>query len=141
MEVLALAERTLTQLGHARLTNLVFRHKRIRSDPSSLSPIAHLLEEATIVPWRLMPPGMVTMRSPILLACQASGERKRVTLCYPPDADSHAGQVSVLSPLGSSLLGQHVGATVDWTTSNGDNESAEILEVSFQPESSGVVAK
>ena len=141
MEVLALAERTLTQLDHARLTNLVYQHKRARPNPSSPWPIAHVLKEAKIVPWRLMPPGTVTMRSQVLLEYPASGERRRVTLSYPPDADPQAGRVSVLSPLGWSLLGQHVGATVDWTTSTGDTRSAEILELLFQPESSGVVAK
>ncbi len=141
MEVLTPAERTLTQLDHARLTNLVYRHKCVRSDSRSPLPIEHLLGAARVVPWRLVPPSAVTMHSQVLLANLASGEQSRMTLCYPSDTDAASDQVSVLSTLGWSMLGQQVGAIVNWTTSEGDKQSAEILEILFQPEASGVVAK
>jgi regulator of nucleoside diphosphate kinase len=58
-------------------------------------------------------------------------------LCYPADADASAGFVSVLSPVGWSLLGQRVGATVRWPIPSGGELSAKILGILFQPESSG----
>lgn len=141
MEVLALAERMLTQLDHARLTNLVYRHRRARPDSPSPWLDERRLNEAAVVPWRLIPPGTVTMHSRVLLEDQDSGEQSRITLCYPPDADPHSGHISVLSALGWSLLGQHMGATVDWTSSDGNNRSTAIVAVLFQPEASGVIAK
>lgn len=141
MEVLTPDERTLTQLDHARLTNLVYRHKRVRPHSPSPKQIERLLGGAKVVPWRLVPACAVTMHSQVLIEHQASGEQIQMTLCYPPDADAISGHVSVLSALGWSLLGQRVGAIVDWTTPEGDTQSAEILEILFQPESSGVVAK
>lgn len=141
MEVLASAERTLTQLDHARLTNLVFWHKRAQPDLSSPWLDERLLDEATVVPWRMVPPGTITMRSKLLLEHHGDGERCRVTLCYPRDADRQSGQVSVLSPMGWSLLGQQVGATVEWTAATGETRAADILEIVFQPEASGVIAK
>lgn len=141
MEVLTPDERTLTQLDHARLTNLAYRHKRVRSHSPSPKQIDRVLDGAKVVPWRLVPACAVTMHSQILLEGQASGEQIRMTLCYPPDADAASGHVSVLSELGWSLLGQRVGAIVRWITPEGGTRSAEILEILFQPESSGVVAK
>ena len=141
METLAPGERTLTQLDHARLTNLVFRHRRVRPDAASALPYKRLLDEAKVVPWRLVPPHAVTMYSQVRFKDLASGEQTLVMLCYPPDADDASGHISVLSPLGWSLLGQKVGAIVHWTTPTGDTQSAEILEILFQPESSGVVAR
>lgn len=141
MEVLALAERTLTQLDHARLTNLVFWHKRTQPGQASHWLDEQLLDEARVVPWRTVPRDTITMRSTLLLEHHSDGERCRVTLCYPRDAAPESGQVSVLSPMGWSLLGQQVGATVEWTSATGETRAADILEIVFQPEASGVIAK
>jgi regulator of nucleoside diphosphate kinase len=136
MEVLAL-ERTLTELDHVRLTNLVHRHTCGRPASSATLPIEHLLDAADVVSWRDVPPDVVTMHSRVLLKDLQSGSQNELTLCYPADADAGGGYVSVLSPVGWSLLGQRIGATVYWPTPSGGKLSAEILGISFQPESSG----
>lgn len=136
MEVLTL-ERTLTELDHVRLTNFVHRHKCGRPASSATLPIEDLLGAADVVPWEQIAPDVVTMHSRILLKDLQSGTQSELTLCYPADADASTGQVSVLSPVGWSLLGQRVGATVYWPTPSGAKLSAEILAVLFQPESSG----
>lgn len=135
MEVLTL-ERTLTELDHVRLTSLVHRHKCGRPASAAL-PIEDLLDAADVVPWREITPDTVTMHSRILLKDLQTGTQSELTLCYPADADAGAGHVSVLSPIGWSLLGQRVGATVYWPTPSGGKLSAEILDILFQPESSG----
>jgi regulator of nucleoside diphosphate kinase len=55
MEVLVL-ERTLTELDHVRLTNLIHRHKCGWSTFSSALPIEQVLDAADIVHWRQVPP-------------------------------------------------------------------------------------
>lgn len=135
MEVLAL-ERTLTELDHVRLTKLVHRDRR---DGSS-SPAPHIeddLDAAAIVPSRQVSPDVVTMYSQLLLLDLATGQRNKLTLCYPADAEPGAGFVSVLSPVGWSLLGRCVGSTACWRTPAGDEKAAEILALLFQPEASG----
>ena len=44
------------------------------------------------------------MYSQLLLADLEDGSRRTLTLCYPVDADSEHGFVSVLSPIGAGLL-------------------------------------
>ena len=48
-----------------------------------------------------------------------------------------AGFVSAPSPLGAGLLGLRAGDTARWRTPDGQEASAEIVEVLFQPEASG----
>jgi regulator of nucleoside diphosphate kinase len=58
-------------------------------------------------------------------------------VCYPEDARPSDGFVSVLSPAGSSLLGLRVGDLARWRTPTGDEGTAEVVAILFQPEASG----
>ncbi|MNU03599.1 Regulator of nucleoside diphosphate kinase [compost metagenome] len=60
-----------------------------------------------------------------------------VTLCYPADANLAQGQVSVMSPLGLSLIGSRTGQLVTWTAPNQTEHSARIEEILYQPEAAG----
>lgn len=136
MEALAL-ERTVTDLDHIRLKNLVRRDKPGRSLHSQAPLIEDVLDAFAIVPSRKVSPDIVTMNSQVLLFDRASGERNKLTLCYPEDAEPGAGFVSVLSPVGWSVLGLRVGCVARWSTPTGGERAAEVLAILFQPEASG----
>ncbi len=140
MEVLVL-ERTLTELDHVRLSNLVMRQKPSASTVAKTLPIENVLDAADVVPWSQIPANVVTMHSRILLKDLRNGQQDTLTLCYPADANPADGFVSVLSPAGGNLLGRKVGSTVAWTTPDGNSREVEILEILFQPESSGDFTK
>lgn len=89
------------------------------------------------MPSREVGPDVVTMYSQVLLQDSQTGQRNTLTLCYPTDAEPAVGFVSVLSPVGSALLGMRVGSIARWSTPAGDEKAAEILAILFQPESSG----
>ena len=130
-------ERTLTELDHVRLTNLIQRNTHGALPASLTQSVAELLDAADIVPSRQVSPDVVTMYSQILICDLATGERSTVTVTYPADAEPGAGFVSVLSPLGRSVLGLPVGATAHWVTPAGEEKRAEILALLFQPEAGG----
>jgi regulator of nucleoside diphosphate kinase len=132
MQTLVHTERTLTELDHARLA-------RLQRDAVHDAAVAldALLSGADLVDSREVSPDIVTMYSQVLLADPVSGRRSTLTLCYPSDAEPARGFVSVLSPVGASLLGQRVGAIARWRTPNGDACAAEIAALLFQPEASG----
>lgn len=125
-------ERILTELDHARLAGLLRR-----AEARSASALDELLDSADLVPSREVDPDVVTMYSQVLLADAASGERRRITVCYPADADPEAGFVSALSPVGAALLGRRVGSVAAWVTPDGRRHAGEIVAVLFQPEASG----
>jgi regulator of nucleoside diphosphate kinase len=122
-------ERLLTEIDFARLNNL--------SGTQFPPELVDTLDSLDLVPSREIPPDVVTMYSQVIVEDLASGKRQRLTLCYPADAEPHLGFISVLSPVGASLLGQRVGATARWRTPNGDECAAEIAALLFQPEASG----
>ena len=96
-----------------------------------------VLDNADLLLPREVPEGLVTMYSQVLLADQTGEPPRKVTLCYPADAEPSAGFVSVLSPLGVALLGARKGDTVTWGTPARQKVDARVVDILFQPEASG----
>ncbi len=136
MEVLSHDERTLTELDHVRLARLVRTAGHAPAQQAD-SAVDAVLDSADLVASRKVAPDIVTMYSQVELADLATGMRSRVTVCYPPDAEPASGFVSVLSPVGASLIGRRVGSIARWRTPNGDHGAAEVMALLFQPEASG----
>ena len=130
-------ERTLTELDHIRLVNLLQRQDAAARLPTGPGPIGELLDAAQVVPSRAVAPDVVTMNSQLLLRDPKTDARSQLTLCYPADAEPAQGFVSVLSPVGRALLGLRVGETARWTTPDGRSHAAEIVALLFRPEASG----
>lgn len=133
MEVIAPTERTLTQRDYVRLTRLLAQ---------SRSPADHamheVLEASELVASSAVPPTVVTMYTRVLLQdVRSDAPAYPLTLCYPEHAEPARGFISVLSPVGASLLGLRVGETARWRTPGGQGGAARILAVLFQPEASG----
>lgn len=124
-------ERTLTRIDYARLTRLASQ----QHDPDS--PVQLLLDNSEQVPSASVPATVITMYTQLLLRGEAEAEPQKVTLCYPADAEPAQGFISVLSPLGASLIGMREGDLAQWRTPLGEERSARIVEVLFQPEATG----
>lgn len=127
-------ERTLTELDHVRLERLLRDAGRL-PEPS---PISAVLDAAQLVPSQKVEPDVVTMGSQVLLADAATGKTFPLTLCYPSEANPSAGFVSVLSPIGASLIGLRIGDIARWRTPVGEGREAHVTALLFQPEASGL---
>ncbi|MDH6594236.1 regulator of nucleoside diphosphate kinase [Variovorax sp. TBS-050B] len=131
-------ERTLTQLDHARLRKLAAHALQSRG---AADPIAQALDEvldcSEVVPPQEAAPDLVTMNSRVELEDPASRTRSTVTLRYPHDAKPAEGEVSVMSPVGASLLGARVGQTVQWRGPGGSQGAARVVALPYQPEAAG----
>ena len=126
------AERTLTQIDYVRLTRLASL-----SEPGASEAIQALLENSELVASAAVPGTVITMYTQVLLHGDLGPQPYKVTLCYPDDAEPSQGFISVLSPLGASLLGLRVGDIARWRTPLGEERTARIVDVMFQPEASG----
>ena len=122
-------ERTLTELDFARLNKLGNGHWPVGL--VAIGPFPDLVAPAEIAP------DVVTMYSQVEIADLGSGHRHKLTLCYPCDAEPGIGFISVLSPVGASLLGLRIGSVARWQTPFGDDCAAEVVSMLFQPEASG----
>lgn len=130
---LATTERTLTDLDHIRLTQLARMAAQSGCDTEI---VQNILESARLVPSRAVPADIVTMCSQVLLAFP-DGRQAMLTLSYPEGAQPSDGFISVLSPAGTSLLGLRAGDSARWRTPSGQESTAEVLAIAFQPEASG----
>lgn len=118
----------LTKLDHGRLFKLNGGHPP--------EPLTDLLDSAELIDSAQVRPDVVTLYSQVLVT-QDDGEQRKLTLCYPDDAEPNAGFISVLSPVGLALLGRCVGAQVSWTMPSGKQRLLTIDALLFQPESTG----
>ena len=66
-----------------------------------------------------VPSDVVAMNSTVIFEEEATGTRREVRLCYPQEARSKAGCISVLAPIGSALLGLSVGQSIEWQVPSG----------------------
>ncbi|SFB67005.1 regulator of nucleoside diphosphate kinase [Polaromonas sp. OV174] len=124
--------RVLTELDHIRISNLLKQPGMAFADE-----LESVIDAAELISSYEVPSQLVTMNSQVRIADGKTGEERTLTLCYPQEADPNTGHVSVLSPVGTSLLGLSEGQLARWATPNGSEASAKILKVVFQPEESG----
>lgn len=127
-------ERLLTETDHRRLAQLVHAPGRGPAAARGNALIDAVLDAADLVAPQAVPPDLVTMNSQVELADLASGRRYRLTLSYPAEAEPALGRVSVLSPVGASLIGLRVGAIARWSTPGGEPGAAAVAALLFQPE-------
>jgi regulator of nucleoside diphosphate kinase len=79
---------------------------------------------------------VITMNSRVLLRDIQSGRQSELTLTYPKLAVHRDRLISVLSPVGLTLLGRKESEKVSWNTPAGIG-FFEIVKVTYQPEAAG----
>jgi regulator of nucleoside diphosphate kinase len=72
---------------------------------------------------------VVAMESPVRIKDLDTGETRTVAVVYPGEEDSERGKVSVMTPLGTALVGLPEGARMQWRTRDGRVKSVEVLEI------------
>jgi regulator of nucleoside diphosphate kinase len=122
-------ERTLTTLDFARLTKLLGSPV-----PSALTD---LLTDAEVLDSTEIPADIVTMYTQVEIEDIDTRLMRQLVLCYPDDAEPSAGFISVLSPVGTSLLGLKTGSVARWRSPSGEEAAAQVMALLFQPEASG----
>jgi regulator of nucleoside diphosphate kinase len=133
MHAVVHGERTLTDIDHARLSKLASRQRA--------ASLAEWLESVEVTSSRTISADRVTMYSRVDILYVRTHRRQVLTICYPADAAPAAGFVSVLSPVGSSLLGLRTGDVARWRTPHGEDGAAQVTGVQYQPEANGDYAR
>lgn len=142
---LALARRTaaraadicITRLDRDRLQKLIAMAGRRRDvDQQTLGSLASEIERAIILPSRQVAPDVITMNSRAQL--RVNDELAEVALVYPEHADAGGSpqKISVLSPVGTAILGFREGDVIDWPDRDGQLK-IQITKVLHQPEAAG----
>ena len=132
-------ERTLfiTELDRQKLQDLLEADKTSHDrDKEYLQALACELKRAQIVASGQVPANVVTLNSKVQLRDVESDTLMEVTLVLPEHADLDAGMISVLSPVGTAILGYAEGDTITWMVPAG-NKQFVIEKLLYQPEAAG----
>jgi regulator of nucleoside diphosphate kinase len=131
MQAILPVERMLTVSDHLRLQQLRARHP----DAVAAEALDELLSTSDLVAGPEVPVGLVTLGSRVLLQdTERAAAPYQLTLCDPLQARPEAGCISVLSPVGTALLGLRAGQVARWHAPLGREGAALVLSVLFQPE-------
>lgn len=102
---------TLGRADHTRLNALAMAG--LERVPDLADRLLEELERAKVVADEKLPEGVVRMGSSITYITNADKEQT-VTLVYPADADIEAGRISVMTPIGTALIGLKAGQSITW---------------------------
>src|SRR3954447_7197269 len=75
------------------------------------------------------PQHIVCMNSEVEFRDDTTRKVQRVTLVYPEEADISQRKVSVLTPVGTALIGLRNGHSIGWETPNGEVRRLTVLSV------------
>lgn len=126
----------ITDEDRRRLKAMIRALRNHRRCGAYLSALEQELRRATIVPWWEIPDDAVTMNSRVRVRDLDEDERMICSVVYPEQAGYEEDQISVLSPLGTAILGQRVGDVVRHAMSSSARD-LKIEKLFYQPEAAG----
>ncbi|WP_236884212.1 nucleoside diphosphate kinase regulator [Devosia sp. A16] len=89
------------------------------------------IERARVVPTPKLGVGIVRMGSTVTYRPD-NGTERTVQLVYPVDADIAQGRISVLTPVGTALIGLTVGQSITWEARDGSKHVLTVTAVEPQ---------
>ncbi|GHD24314.1 nucleoside diphosphate kinase regulator [Tianweitania populi] len=85
------------------------------------------LDRARIVPDNKLRDNIVRMGSH--LRYSTNGEGRDVTLVFPGEADIAEGRISILTPIGTALIGLSEGQSIEWVARDGRSHRLTVESV------------
>lgn len=119
-------EISISTSDHARLSMLA--DAIAVRDATLADDLAGELERARVVADDKIAQGVIRMGSRLRFKDEKGLERT-VSLVFPPEADIAQGKMSILTPVGTALIGLSPGQSILWTARNGQRHELTVLEV------------
>lgn len=116
----------ISDTDHGRLTGLA--RALLDRAPETAEELLSEMDRAVIKDAAAMPADVVRMGS-IVTVRGESGETQRIMLVYPGEADIAENRISVLTPMGTALIGAATGQAVCWSSRGGRELSVTVEAV------------
>ena len=124
----------ITNYDMKRLQELLSGTKDIiEKEEKVLHKLEGKLKRAEVVFWKEISHNVVTMNSQVRLREYSTKEELVLDVVFPDDMNPKRNHISVLTSLGTSLIGQSVGDNIKLNQSTGIRRF-NISEILFQPE-------
>lgn len=101
---------------------------RLRQYPWS-EALAEELERAIVVPTEQLPTDVVTMHARFAYEDLLTGALREIELVFPEETDPAQGKISVLTPVGSAMIGLRVGQEITWEFPDGSTHCLRVISV------------
>lgn len=126
----------VTRFDKTRLLRMLARVDAAAEERPELEDLEMELQRGTEVEPSEIAPDVVTMNSRVRVTDLDTDSTHLYTIVFPWDADYENGRISILSPLGTALLGYRAGDEVSWEMPRGTRR-LRIEELVYQPEAAG----
>jgi regulator of nucleoside diphosphate kinase len=120
-------EITLSTEDYVKLSALV--RAMMNRMPELADGLSEELERARIIEDEHFSAEAVRMGGEVDFRDDTTGKTRTVTLVYPAQADIVEGKVSVLTPIGTALIGLRAGQSISWNTRSGETRRLTVLRV------------
>jgi regulator of nucleoside diphosphate kinase len=124
----------ISTADHTRLRRIASAGMRIRRAPPSAHWLEAELNRAKVVSPANLPANVISMHSVFDFQDGITDQVRRATLVYPGEEDQGIGRISVLSPLGSALIGLAEGQSMPWRGATGEWWTLRVIRVIGHPE-------
>jgi regulator of nucleoside diphosphate kinase len=118
---------TLSADDYERLSALA--HAARKRMPDLADDLADEVGRAHVLAKGEHPQDIVCMNSEVVFRDDTTGRVQSVTVVYPEEADISQRKVSVLTPIGTALIGIRAGHSITWETLNGEVRQLTIISV------------
>lgn len=126
----------ITRFDKTRLMRLLRSLDAAQENRGDIEDLERELDRGVEVESTEVAPDVVTMNSTVRVTDLDTNTTHLYTIVFPADADFEKGRISILSPLGTALLGHHAGDVVEWEMPRGTRR-LRIEEMVYQPEAAG----
>jgi regulator of nucleoside diphosphate kinase len=127
----------ITEANLKRIEDIIrYAGESNEQQKDNIERLSEDLERATVVDSKDIPPDVVTINSTLKIRDLDSGEEMVFTLVSPSNADLSQGRISLLAPVGASVVGYRSGDIVEWPVPGG-LKRLKIEKVLYQPEAAG----
>jgi regulator of nucleoside diphosphate kinase len=117
----------LSAEDYERLSALA--HAASKRMPDLADELADEIGRARVLARGKHPQHIVCMNSEVEFRDDTTGKVQTVTLVYPEEADISQHKISVLTPVGTALIGLKNGHSITWETPNGEVRQLTVLSV------------
>jgi regulator of nucleoside diphosphate kinase len=119
---------TLTAADYERLS--VLARAAANTVPDVAAVLAEELDRAHVFTKVRDPRDIVCMGSEVEFWDEATCKVQTVMLVYPEEANISQGKISVLTPIGTALIGLRAGHSMTWETRDGELRRLTVLNAS-----------
>ena len=120
----------ITKSDKYKLLEIISKYEEV-TNKQNIKDLEAEINRADVTSPEQLPSDVITMNTKVILLIGDTEEE--ISLVYPSEADFSKNKISVLSPIGTAILGYCEGSIVEWKVPNGTVQ-IEVKKVLFQPE-------